>query len=501
MDRREFLKLSAIAPVVGSALLLPRVVGARGIPAESMGGRPMGLCYQGPPTGSIASTLKDLFKIGPGPSSSHTVAPIRIASNFRATVAALPVDQLAQAERIEVTLFGSLSATGKGHRTDRALLAGLLGQQPETCDTALMDALQDTTQVRTTQIGGKQFRLSGDTIVWDRGDHAFPYANTLIMRLLAGDGTSIFAREYYSTGGGFYTWKGEPPPDRGQPVHRFGSMTELKQAAAASGLPLHQIMLDNEMAIMGVSEQAVNDHLDLVIDTMDRGVTLGLTEEGLLPGPFAFYRKAKRINEKAVADGGDGFMGELSSFALAVAEGNAAGRLAVTAPTLGSAGTMPAVLYTLNHRLQIPRAAVRQGLMAAGAVGLICKTNASVAGAEMGCQAEIGVASSMAAALLAYATGAPLDVTENAATIALEHHLGMTCDPVGGFVLIPCIERNAFGAVKAYNAWLIAKNEIASQHWEDLDRVIAAMADAGRAMPARLREMGTGGLGVTMVEC
>ena len=191
----------------------------------------------------------------------------------------------------------------------------------------------------------------------------------------------------------------------------------------------------------------------------------------------------------------------ISSCALAVAEGNAAGRLAVTAPTLGSAGTMSAVLHTLKHRLQVPQSALRHGLMAAGAVGLICKTNASVAGAEMGCQAEIGVASAMAAALLAYATGASAQVTENAATIALEHHLGMTCDPVGGFVLIPCIERNAFGAVNAYNAWLIAKNEIADQHWEDLDRVIAAMTEAGRAMPARLREMGTGGLGVTLVEC
>jgi len=153
----------------------------------------------------------------------------------------------------------------------------------------------------------------------------------------------------------------------------------------------------------------------------------------------------------------------MSSCALAVAEGNAAGRLAVTAPTLGSAGTMSAVLHTLKHRLQVPQSALRHGLMAAGAVGLICKTNASVAGAEMGCQAEIGVASAMAAARLAYATGASAQVTENAATIALEHHLGLTCDPVGGFVLIPCIERNAFGAVKAYNAWLIAKNEIADQ--------------------------------------
>jgi len=502
MDRRDFLKLSAMAPVAGSLLLVPQGAAARGIPAESLGARPAGLCYQGPPGGTVTSTLKDLFKIGPGPSSSHTIAPLRIAGNFRAAVAALPQEELARAARIEATLFGSLSATGKGHRTDRAILAGLLGQQPETCDTALMDALQDTTQVRTTQIGGKSFDLSAATIVWDRGEHTFPYANTLIMRLLAGDGTAILEREYYSTGGGFYTWKGEPPPARGAPVHRFGSMTQLRDLVTATGLPLHRIMLDNELAIMGVSEPQVNEHLDLVIDTMDRGVALGLTEEGLLPGPFAFYRKAKRIHDQGrAAGGGDGFMTELSSCALAVAEGNAAGRLAVTAPTLGSAGTMPAVLHTLKHRLQVPQPALRHGLMAAGAVGLICKTNASVAGAEMGCQAEIGVASAMAAALLAYATGASAQVTENAATIALEHHLGMTCDPVGGFVLIPCIERNAFGAVNAYNAWLIAKNEIADQHWEDLDRVIAAMTEAGRAMPARLREMGTGGLGVTLVEC
>jgi len=254
MDRRDFLKLSAMAPVAGGLLLLPQGVGARGIPAAALGERPAGLCYQAPPAGAIAATLKDLFKIGPGPSSSHTVAPIRIAGNFRAAIATLPADQLARAARIEVTLFGSLSATGKGHRTDRAILAGLLGQQPETCDTALMDALQDTTPVRTTQIGGKPFELSGATLVWDLGDHAFPYANTMIMRLLAGDGTSVFEREYYSTGGGFYTWKGEPPPERGQPVHRFGSMTQLRERAAATGLPLHRIMLDNEMAIMGIGE-------------------------------------------------------------------------------------------------------------------------------------------------------------------------------------------------------------------------------------------------------
>jgi len=194
-------------------------------------------------------------------------------------------------------------------------------------------------------------------------------------------------------------------------------------------------------------------------------------------------------------------MGLLSSYALAVSEGNAAGRLAVTAPTLGSAGTIPAIAYVMKHHLKYSPDTMRKGLLAAALVGFLCKNNASVAGAEVGCQGEIGVASSMAAAMITYAGGASLEATEVAATIALEHHLGMSCDPVGGFVLIPCIERNAFGAVKAYNAYLMATNEITSQHWEDLDRVIAAMLETGKALPQAYREMGTGGLGVTMVDC
>lgn len=193
-------------------------------------------------------------------------------------------------------------------------------------------------------------------------------------------------------------------------------------------------------------------------------------------------------------------MGRLSSYALAVSEGNAAGRLAGTAPTLGSAGTMPAIVRVIKE-MKLSQDAMRKGLMAAGLVGFLCKNNASVAGAEVGCQEEIGVASAMAAAMLTYATGASLEATEVAATIALEHHLGMSCDPVGGFVLIPCIERNAFGALKAYNAYLLATNEITSQHWEDLDRVIMAMLETGRALPTPFKEMGTGGLGITMVDC
>ncbi|MDH5769232.1 MAG: L-serine ammonia-lyase, iron-sulfur-dependent, subunit alpha, partial [Nitrospirota bacterium] len=291
-------------------------------------------------------------------------------------------------------------------------------------------------------------------------------------------------------------------PTREKPVHPFSSMMEFKRLSHERNKSLHEIMMENEKAIMKVGEKEVLAHLDRVLKTMEDGVTHGLTEEGLLPGPFEFHRKAKRIYERSKnANISDGFLQKMSSYALAVSEGNAAGRLAVTAPTLGSAGTMPALVYVMKHHLKLSQDAMRKGLLAACLVGFLCKHNASIEGAEVGCQGEIGVASSMAAAMISYANGASLDVTEVSAAIALEHHLGMSCDPVGGFVLIPCIERNAFGAIKSYNAYLLATNEITSQHWEDLDRVIMAMYETGTALPARFKEMGTGGLGVTMVDC
>ncbi len=503
MDRRRFLKLAALSSLglglaseCGTAL-------ARGIPASAFpGGRP-GSCYQGAPKGMVTATLADLFKIGPGPSSSHTLAPLRIASDFRQTLSELPAETLAKSAEIKAHLFGSLSATGRGHRTNRAILAGLLGQKPETCDPKVMDALEDQSRVFPSTIGHQEFQVSGDkTIVWDAVEHSYPFSNTLVMRLMGADGSVLFEREYYSPGGGFFQWKGQPAPERGAPVHPFGSMTAFKALVRDTGKPLHQLMLENEQAVMGCSEKTVNEKLDQVVAAMVEGVKLGLKEEGVLPGPFEMFRKARRIHEQArKMKGGDAFLQQVSSYALAVSEGNAAGRLAVTAPTLGSAGTMPAVVYVMREHLKLSREAMRRGLLAAGLVGLLCKTNAAVAGAEVGCQGEIGVASSMAAAMLAHARGLSLEATEIAATMALEHHLGMSCDPVGGFVLIPCIERNAFGALKAYNAQLMAGSEIASQHWEDLDRVIAAMLETGKALPPQFREMGTGGLGVSMIDC
>ncbi|MCX8021542.1 MAG: L-serine ammonia-lyase [Syntrophorhabdaceae bacterium] len=502
MYRRTFLKIAMISSAGIGSLLKSNFSLAKGISSKAFEGVTGERCYVAPAKGPIPTSLTDLFKVGPGPSSSHTIAPLRISSDFLKALENLPKDVMDKAQSIEVRLFGSLSATGKGHRTDRAILAGLLGQKPETCDTRLMDELQDTTKRYTTTIGGKTFVLGRDIIVWDKVEHNYPYSNTMIMRLIGKNGETLFEREYYSTGGGFYQWKGQPPPNRGKPVYPYGSMIEFKMLVQEHKKSLHEIMMENEKAIMKVGDKEVIAHLDFILKTMENSVKQGISEEGLLPAPFEFHRKAKRVYERSKkARATDRLMQQISSYALAGSEGNAAGRLAVTAPTLGSAGTMPALVYMMKHHLKLSQDAMRKGLLAAGLVGFLCKHNASVAGADVGCQGEIGVASSMASAMISYATGASIDVTEVAATIALEHHLGMSCDPVGGFVLIPCIERNAFGAIKAYNAYLLAKNEITSQRWEDLDRVIIAMYETGMAMSPRFKETGTGGLAVTMVDC
>ncbi|MCF8053780.1 MAG: L-serine ammonia-lyase [Deltaproteobacteria bacterium] len=502
MDRRTFLKLTTVSLAGLSPLAKLELLHAKGISAEQLGTSAPAKGFVLPRSEAITISLSDLFKVGPGPSSSHTIAPLRIAADFLQALENLPTETIRPAQALEVRLYGSLSATGRGHHTDRAIIAGLLGEKPETCNTSLMDALGDTTKSYSATIQGKKFTIHHGMIVWDVVEHNLPFANTMVMRLLAADGSSLFEREYYSTGGGFFQWKGQPPAQRGKPLYQYNSMESFRRILTDHGKTLDEVMLANEMAIMGVDAATVMTRLDLIIATMENSVKQGLAEEGLIPAPFEFHRKAKLIYEKSLGEeSASRFMKQLSSYALAVSEGNACGRLAVTAPTLGSAGTMPAVLHMMKHHLNMPQEALRSGLLAGGLVGFLCKTNASVAGAEVGCQGEIGVASAMAAAMLAHASGADIDTTEVAATMALEHHLGMSCDPVGGFVLIPCIERNAFGAVKAYNSYLIASTELTSQHWEDLDRVIAAMLQTGQALPAAFRETGAGGLGSSMVNC
>lgn len=313
----------------------------------------------------------------------------------------------------------------------------------------------------------------------------------------------LFSREYYSVGGGFIQWKGWHAEERGLPLHPYTSMGELQAISAETGFSLHEIILRNEGAITGDSRPCILMRLQGVIDVMESSVERGLSKTGFLPGSLGLHRKAKALISRANAlpSPHDTFLCRLNAYAFAVSEENAAGGVIVTAPTCGAAGVMPAILWAMRHDLNIGDRAVREGVLASAAVGFLAKHNAGIAGAEVGCQGEVGVASSMAAAMLAHARGNAIPTVANAAEIALEHHLGLTCDPVGGYVQIPCIERNAVGAIKAYNACLVASCEDPQHHLVSLDSVIAAMDEIGRDMNAKFKETSAGGLAVSFVAC
>ncbi|MBU1247225.1 MAG: L-serine ammonia-lyase, partial [Proteobacteria bacterium] len=406
------------------------------------------------------------------------------------------------ADAIRVRLFGSLSATGQGHGTHRAVLAGLLGYGPDTCPANLLDELQLAPAARhRVDLGAASIKMGEADITQDAIVHDYPFSNTMLFSLHS-DGEVLFEREYYSVGGGFLQWKGWEPPVCGAPEFPYGTMTELKTILEREGLRLHEVILRNEMSITGASEQEVLDGLDRVMGVMLDSVERGIRTEGVLPGSIGLSRKAPNFFARARdRNHRDRFLLGLNAYAVAASEENAAGHCIVTAPTCGAAGVMPAVVRVMQNAFELPQQSLREGLMAAAAVGFLAKHNASISGAEVGCQGEVGVASAMAAAMLAYGFGHRFKVTENAAETALEHHLGLTCDPVAGLVQIPCIERNAMGAVKAYNAFLIADAEIPGQHVVDLDRAIQAMAETGRDMDARYKETSRGGLAVSQVDC
>ena len=455
---------------------------------------------------AIDLSVFDLLKIGPGPSSSHTMGPMNAGCDFRRLLAGLPAETLAAAKKLEVVLYGSLSATGQGHGTDRAVLAGLLGQDPAHCPPDFLDELARTPgQRRPLGLGPPGLTLGLDDVVFGPVVHPFPSNNTLVIRLLgpAGPALPLAEREYASVGGGFLHYPGQPALVRGAPVHAYETMADLRRLVGRKGIELPDIMLENEMAITGASEAAVLAGLDAVLSAMDAAVTAGLAAEGLLPGPLELSRKARRIYQRSLSkrQPHENVLALLCAFAFAAAEENAAGHSIVTAPTCGSAGIIPATARFLRQRQSVAEQTIREGLLAAAAVGFLAKHNATIAGAEGGCQAEIGVASAMAAAMLAQAAGYGLHVVENAAETALEHHLGMTCDPVGGFVQIPCIERNAMGVVKAYTASLIAAAETPDHHKVGLDQAIAAMEATGRDMHCKYKETALGGLAVSVPNC
>ena len=455
--------------------------------------------------GPVMTLADEFYKVGPGPSSSHTIGPMRITYDFYQRCTKLPADQLAKATGLKVHLFGSLSATGKGHGTEHAALAGLLGKEPATVDPLFLDEMKaKPEQTYPVKLGDKTFNLSLADIIYDVTKGDFPHPNTMTCKLMGRD-KPIYVQEYYSVGGGFIEWKGYQPPKKGQPKYLYSTMKELRQHAEKNNLSIAQVIMANEVAVSGKTEKQINAFLDKIANAMLATVKSGLSvKEGVLPGPIKLHSKAATVWERAQDEKyeSDRAIAMVAACALAASEENARGHLVITAPTSGSAGVMPAVVYALvNSKRQVPMEKIREGLLAGLAVGYLCKHNATLAAAEGGCQSEIGVASAMAAALIAQVMGSNPQTLENAAESALEHHLGMTCDPVAGYVQVPCIERCAFGAVKAWTAFLIATNEIESRHRVDLDATIKTLADTGRDMNAKYKETSEAGLAQNLTIC
>jgi len=431
---------------------------------------------------------------------------MRITYDFYQRCTKLSPDQLAKSTALKVHLYGSLSATGKGHGTERAALAGLVGKEPATVDPAFLDGLRDRpNQSFPVKLGPKTVNVTLSDVVFDAVEGNFPHPNTMTCKLMAGN-TVVFEQEYYSVGGGFIEWKGYKPPKKNAPKYPFATMKELRQHAEQNNLSIAQVVLANEMSIPARSQEEVYAFIDKITGAMVAIVKSGLNapEGGLLPGPIKLQSKAATVYKRAQNDKyqSDRGIGSLAAYALAGSEENGRGHLVVTAPTGGSAGVLPALVYGLGEGgRKLSQEQIRQGMLAAAAIGYLCKHNATLSAAEGGCQAEIGVASAMAAALIAAAYNAPPRVLENAAESALEHHLGMTCDPVAGYVQVPCIERCAFGAVKAWTAWAIASNEIASRHRIDLDATILAMAQTAKDMNSKYKETSQAGLALSVTLC
>lgn len=444
----------------------------------------------------ITTSIFDLFKIGPGPSSSHTIGPMRAACRFLESIESLPDSQIKLADKIDVYLYGSLSATGKGHGTDQAILAGLLGWRPEACDSeAFVKLFNGPRKIYCLKIKGKTIPFSSKNIHFDKIVHSFPFQNTLVLKLSAGK-KLILEKTYYSIGGGFIKCKDEKEAKRPLPVYRYSNMSELIALACAHKMSLGDIILANEQAITGKSKKSILKELKNIIAAMLESVERGLHAEGVLPGSIGLSRKAHAlfIRQHLPEHTPGRFMVLMSSYAMAAAEENASHHKVVTAPTLGSAGVIPGILYMLKSHLNTPDRVLCEGMLAASAVGFIIKHNASISGAEVGCQGEIGVACSMAAALLAYINKHDIHRVANAAEIALEHCLGWTCDPIGGYVQIPCIERNAIGAVHSVNAYVLATVGSPKRQKIGFDQVVEAMLETGRDMSKKYKETSEGGL-------
>jgi L-serine dehydratase len=450
----------------------------------------------------------DLFKIGIGPSSSHTVGPMKAALRFVTELAGS--QQLAKVAAVEVELYGSLGATGKGHGSDTAVLLGLMGEAPES--VAIDSVAERIAEVDASE----QLRLNGEhTIHFPRSAIHFLRRSLPFhpngMRLTASDanGTVISDRTFYSVGGGFVV-EGEGGnarlvEDTASLPYPFDNAAQLLAHCKQQNQAISSLVLVNESTWRDVD--ATRNGLLAIWQVMQDCVTRGCEREGILPGGMKVRRRAAELQRQLLARTNDVKLDPLAAldwvslYALAVNEENAAGGRVVTAPTNGAAGIIPAVLH---YYTRFVPSANEQGvvrfLLTAGAIGMLYKKNASISGAEVGCQGEVGVACSMAAGALAEVLGGSPQQVENAAEIGMEHHLGLTCDPVGGLVQIPCIERNAMASVTAIQAARLALHGD-GKHFVSLDRVIKTMRDTGADMKSKYKETARGGLAVNVVEC
>ncbi|MEU0602963.1 L-serine ammonia-lyase [Streptomyces sp. NPDC006393] len=453
----------------------------------------------------------DMFKVGIGPSSSHTVGPMRAAHSF---AHALEQEGLLEAtSRVHVELFGSLGATGHGHGSVKAVVLGLEGETPELVDPAVAEPTMERVHAtRSLRLLGKHsiaFPLDDD-VVLHRGKRLAYHSNAMTFQATAADGRRLAARTYYSVGGGFVlddteTGTARIAPDTTPVRHPFTTGAELLAHTRATGLPISSIMMANELSWR--SEDAVRAGLLHIWSVMRECVRQGCARDGVLPGGLKVRRRAAALHRKLRAADAETETDSLYAmewvtlYALAVNEENAAGGRVVTAPTNGAAGIVPAVLHYYERfvRGAGPDGVVRS-LLTAAAIGVLFKENASISGAEVGCQGEVGSACAMAAAGLAEVLGATPEQVENAAEIGIEHNLGLTCDPVGGLVQIPCIERNAVAALKAITAARMALHGDGTHH-VSLDQAVKTMRETGADMKDKYKETARGGLALNVVEC
>jgi len=461
----------------------------------------------------MALSVFDLFKVGIGPSSSHTVGPMRAARQFAARLH----DQLSRVARISVTLYGSLGATGKGHGTDKAILLGLSGHEPDTVDVEAIAGIVE--RIRTS---GQLQLPGGHAVAFDeRRDLTFNHKETLplhsngmLFAAYAEDGTGLTTGTYYSVGGGFVVSESETPdgghakrivPDATVLPFPFRNGDELLALCEKENATIAQIMRRNERVWRTDAE--IDKGLLHIWHVMQACVKRGCETTGVLPGGYKVKRRAPGLHAQLTAPQMAAphdpliALDWVNLWALAVNEENAAGGRVVTAPTNGAAGIVPALMHYYARFVHGANdAGIVDFLLTAAAIGFLYKENASISGAEVGCQGEVGVACSMSAAALTAVLGGSVLQVENAAEIAMEHHLGLTCDPVGGLVQIPCIERNAIGAAKAINVSRMALRGDGT-HYVSLDKVIKTMRETGADMKTKYKETSRGGLAVNIVEC